>query len=191
MIDFKVKENLESMKKEQKLFSQLRELKKIDILVGIPEKKGKRRGEGKMNNATLLFIHTKGSPLNNLPPRPIIEPALTASDNAEKISADLKEIALAALNGQFPQAERLMKVTGQDAVNMIKNWFDDPRNGLQRNKPETVKAKLRKLGKRVLTAGERREMIEDYQAGVTGIDTVLVDTGQMRRAIDYVLRKRE
>lgn len=186
MIDFKVKENLESMNREKKFYDQLKKLKKISILVGIPEERGKRRKRREMNNATLLFIHTKGSPLNGLPPRPLIEPALTAPDNAQKIDEDFKKVVLAALENNFDQAKRFMGIAGQDAVNMIRNWFDDPRNGWEPDKPETIKAKLRKTKKKL---PERQQLFESYVAGDQEINTTLVDTGQLRKAITYIFRE--
>jgi hypothetical protein len=188
MIDFKVKEKFKDVFKEEKILKQLKSLKRTEILVGIPEKRSKRRGKGQMNNATLMYIHSKGSAVNKLPPRPIIESALSDPANAARISKDLREIAIAALDGNLTKAKTLMKVTGQDAVNIVRDWFDNPSNGLMPDKSSTVAAKLRKL-KKVTTAGERKEMLEDYNAGVGGINTTLVDTGQLRRAIDYVLNE--
>jgi hypothetical protein len=37
------------------------ELRKIEVLVGIPEATAQRKGE-KINNPSLLYIHTHGSP---------------------------------------------------------------------------------------------------------------------------------
>lgn len=189
MIDIQIKENLQLMKKDQDIFKKLRSLQSMEILVGIPEQKTKRRRNNVMNNATLLMIHTKGSPLQGLPARPLIEPAISAQDNADKIADDVREIIKAVLNNQLDQARRLMSVTGQDAVNMIHNWFDDPRNGWEPDAVATVKSKLRKLGKRVVTKEERQEMIEEYLGGMSDINTTLVDTGQMRKAITYVINE--
>lgn len=187
MIDFKVQENLQVSGKAFDLFKQIEKLKKVEILVGIPEEKAPRK-RGEMNNATLLYIHTQGSPLRGLPARPLIEPCLKERSNADKLAEDLKLVGQAVLEAKVTQARRLMKVTGQDAVNMIRDWFDDPRNGWEPVKPATLDAKLKKLGKGVLTTGERREMIDDYEAGISGIHTTLVDTGQLRKSITYVLR---
>ena len=49
------------------------------LLVGIPdsgERKSKKGKKSKVTNAELLFIHTNGSPVNNIPKRPVIEPAI-------------------------------------------------------------------------------------------------------------------
>ena len=143
MIDFNVKENIKSANKDIVFIKRLQSLRKMKILVGIPEANSTRKKGKKINNAALLYLHTKGSPLRNLPSRPVIEPALEAQDNADKISDDLREVAKMIIDGEFAKAKSFMGVAGQDAVNIIKAWFDDPRNNWEPNKDATVKAKLR------------------------------------------------
>lgn len=186
MIDFQVSQNLNLANKDATFLKKLQSLKKLEVLVGIPEKKAPRK-KGKMNNATLLYIHTKGSPLNNLPARPLIEPALEADDNAEKISEDLREVVKAILDGNEGKAQRLMGKTGQDAVNAIQDWFDDPRNGWEPNTDATVKRKLRKKYKKDLS--KRKQAFTEYKEGIENINSILVDTGALKRAITYVLRE--
>ena len=194
MINFDVKTIMtEDPKKIEKVYQQMKSLTETDILVGIPEEKAPRiEGKGKnkksvqgMNNATLLYIHTNGSDLHNLPPRPVIEPALEASGNKERIEDDLKKITELILSGQLNDAKKMMTITGTDAVNMIKSWFDDPRNNWPPDAPGTVKAKLRKKTK---SKKKRKELYEEYEAGASDINRVLIDTGQMRNAITYVIR---
>jgi hypothetical protein len=184
MIDFQVSQNLNLANKDAAFLKKLKSLKKLEVLVGIPEKKAPRK-KGKMNNATLLYIHTKGSPLNNLPARPLIEPALAADDNAEKISEDLREVVKAILDGNENKAHRLMGITGQDAVNAIQDWFDDPRNGWEPNTDATVKRKLRKIK----DLSKRKQAFTEYKEGIENINSILVDTGVLKRAITYVLRE--
>ena len=187
MIDFKVKENLKESGKAFDLFKQIEKLKKVEILVGIPEERAPRK-RGEMNNATLLYIHTQGSPLKGLPARPLIEPCLRDRVNADKLADDLRLVGQAVLEENLNQARRLMKVTGQDAVNMIRDWFGNPLNGWEPIKPATLDAKLKK--KKGLSINDRRQMIDDYESGVEGINTTLVDTGQLRKSITYVLREK-
>ena len=166
--------------KEKELLEKIQRIAEIGIYVGIPEDNAPRK-KGQMNNATLLYLHTNGSELRNLPARPLIEPALKAND--EKIAEDLSEISRRLLAGNYQSALSMMKITGQDAVNMITDWFEDPANGWEPNQPSTVKAKIRK---RFKSKKKRKEAYEEYEAGAP-VDQVLVDTGQMRKAITYVL----
>jgi len=188
MIDFNVKENIKSANKDIVFIKRLQSLRKMKILVGIPEANSTRKKGKKINNAALLYLHTKGSPLRNLPSRPVIEPALEAQDNADKISDDLREVAKMIIDGEFAKAKSFMGVTGQDAVNIIKAWFDDPRNNWEPNKDATVKAKLRKTRRSLKW---RKKKFEEYEAGTEGINKVLVDTAQMKNAIVYVIEGNE
>jgi len=166
--------------KEKELLEKIQRIAEIGIYVGIPEDNSPRK-KGQINNAALLYLHTNGSELRNLPARPLIEPALKAND--AKIAEDLAEISRRLLAGNYQSALSMMKITGQDAVNMIMDWFEDPANGWEPNQPSTVKAKIRK---RFKSKKKRKEAYEEYEAGVP-VDQVLVDTGQMRKAITYVL----
>ena len=66
----------------------LAQLKKKAVYVGIP-KENSKRDDGEMTNASLLMIHSKGSPLRHLPARPVIEPAIEDETNKAKISRQL------------------------------------------------------------------------------------------------------
>ena len=164
MIKFEVKEHLSEMKREEKLIEKIKELKKKEVFVGIPAKNVTRK-EGEMNNASLLYLHTKGSPLRNLPSRPVIEAALNDEENQRLISEDLKVVAEAIMEEEFSKAEKLLEIAGMDAVNKIKEWFENPKNAWPPLRPVTIKAK--------------------------GSDAILVDTGQMRNAITYVISGEE
>ena len=180
-----VTEKIADLKSENDLYNRLVSLAKREILVGIPEETNERPGEGEMNNATLLFIHTNGSPVNNLPPRPVIEPAIEQPENAAKIRQGLRRVTRFLLEEKESEAERTMQAVGEDAVGMIRDWFVDPRNGWPPNTPATVKGKLRRLkGKK------RKEALAVYAAGER-VDTPLIDTGEMRKAITFVVRDAE
>lgn len=159
----------------------------INIFVGIPEENAKREDDKEMNNATLLYIHTNGSPVKNIPARPVIEPALTVADNKEKIASDLKQIMELTIDGKDSEALLKAEKTGQRAVNMVKKWFVDPRNGWAPNAPATVWRKIRKTGKDLK---ERMEIFQQYLSGEEGINTVLVDTAEMRNSITYIVEEK-
>jgi len=155
----------------------------ISILVGIPEENAKREEDNEINNAQLLYIHTNGSPVNNLPARPVIEPALTVQDNKDKLTYSLKRIINLLLDDKKEEALSLAERTGQRAVNFVKRWFVDPRNGWPANKPATVWRKLRT----VTNDKARMTFFQKYLAGDPNIDTVLVDTAEMRNSITYIV----
>lgn len=113
-----------------------------------------------VTNAQLLFIHSKGSRLRGIPPRPVIEPAIMAPGNKEPIDKEM-QFAIAAGLGGFPE-ERLMhlKRAGMAARNASRRWFT-ANNGWPPNTPSTIKAK--------------------------GSDRPLIDTGALKNAITYVV----
>lgn len=180
-IDFRLSKNQELID----LNNHILDLANVEILVGVPEEKAIRPDDEQgINNAMLVAIHTKGSPLQGLPPRPIIEPALEASGNKEKIEEDLKQILDAIFDNNPQLVKRLMHVTGQDAVNIVRDWFDDPRNNWPPDLPATVKAKLTKRG---WSKKKVQKALTKYAEGDTSINQTLIDTSEMRNAITYVL----
>lgn len=174
------------------LVKRLQGLQKRQIQVGIPQQTSSRKEEG-INNAELLYIHTHGtrrkamqkemqegmdrglkyseafslyiqshgSPLWHSPPRPVLEPAIKA--NKEKIALQFSKIIKATADGNADAMERAITSTGITAQNACRSWFKDPRNGWPRNDPKTVKLK--------------------------GSDKPLVDSGELRNSIVYVVRE--
>jgi hypothetical protein len=134
-------------------------LSRMRAYVGVPEKNASRPGEP-VNNAELMYIHTNGSPLRNIPPRPVIEPAIEASDNRSMIEDELAECADAELDGKIDEAINHLVRAGTIGSNAAKRWFRDPRNGWPENAPSTIAKK--------------------------GSDRPLIDTGELRRSITHV-----
>ena len=139
----------------------LKDLKKKQVYVGVPEETASRPKEG-INNAALVFIHTHGSPIRHIPARPIIEPAIEATGNKEPIAKELGIALKECLDGNQVMAEASLEKTGMRAQNIVRAWFDDPRNGWAPNSPTTIKRKKS--------------------------DKPLIDTAEMRKAITYVVK---
>lgn len=165
------------------VINSFKNINSMDVLVGIPEETT-NRDDGDVNNATLLLIHTNGSPLQNIPPRPLLEPALEANGNKERVEEDLKRVVDLILEGKKDQAIRAMHITGMDGVNIIKSWFTDSRNNWPPDSIATVRAKFKKKYKSEKT---RSKKMNEYLQGFAGLNQVLVDTGELRNAITYVL----
>jgi hypothetical protein len=146
----------------QKLKAALAKLQKAQVYVGVPEEKGSR-SKAAINNAQLVYIHTHGSPLRHIPPRPIIEPAIKAPGNKELITGELGKAAQAVLGAQPSEAHSHLERAGMLGRNAAIRWFNDPRNNWAPNAPATVARK--------------------------GSDHPLIDTAQMRRSITYVVEE--
>ena len=153
-----------------------------DVLVGIPEEDNRRKA-GDIGNAQLLFIHTNGSPLRNIPARPVIEPAIMA--HKDEISIEMKQAAVAFLTGNQTKGVMFLKRAGMIGQNVSRGWFTDSRNGWPPNADSTVREKLNKLkGKKLKDA----LAVLDSGGSMEGVNTPLIDTGAMRKAITYVIR---
>lgn len=177
----------------QPLVDRLKALCKKEVYVGIPQEKSSRTAGGEdINNAELLYVHTHGvraqdmrqemqedidhgmkysaahslyvqshgSPMFAIPPRPVLEPAI--EDSKDAIGAQLAMAAKAAADGNAHGAERGLELAGMTAQNAARAWFENPKNGWPPNSPKTIRMK--------------------------GSDSPLIDTGEMRKAITYVVK---
>ena len=115
----------------------------------------------KYSAAYQLYIMSHGSPLWQIPPRPVLEPALEA--HADKIGELFAAVIKAACKGDEQATQRAIHRCGMAAQNYCRDWFTDPRNGWPPNSPITIARKK-----------SARPMI---------------DTGTMRKAITYVVRE--
>lgn len=135
------------------------------VYVGIPESKSSREDNSTgITNAELLFIHTNGSPINNVPARPVIEPALESDQ--ERLSSMLSKMMLYALSGDFDMAVKQLKLTGMRGQNVARKWFVNPDNHWPPNTIAVQNAKRKK--------------------GSTN-PKPLIDTGELRKSITYVV----
>ena len=115
----------------------------------------------KYSAAHSLYIQEHGSPLWQIPPRPVLEPAI--EDKKAPIAKQLREAAKAAIDGNMQGAENRLHMAGMVAENAAKGWFEDPKNGWPPNSPKTIARK--------------------------GSDSPMIDTGEMRKSITHVIRE--
>jgi phage gpG-like protein len=137
-------------------------LKRKQVLAGVPEAKARRKGDP-VNNATLAYIHDKGSPSQNIPARPFMEPGI--KDVQVQIEQKLLSAGQAVLENDPVKAEQKLEAVGLIAQNGI-------RNKINSNIPPPLKPAT-------LAARRRR--------GRTGTRT-LIDTGSLRNSITYVVK---
>nr|DAQ67844.1 MAG TPA: virion morphogenesis protein [Caudoviricetes sp.] len=174
------------------MLQRIERLTKKEVLVGIPQEEAARPGGDMINNAELLYLHTHGvrapvmraemrgsidlgmlysaahslyvqthgSPAYAIPPRPVLEPAIRDSKGA--IGKQIAGAYRAAMHGDMAGAERGLELAGMVAQNAARGWFENPKNGWPANSLRTIKEK--------------------------GSDRPLIDTGEMRKSITYVIR---
>ncbi|WP_079218927.1 hypothetical protein [Herbaspirillum robiniae] len=141
-----------------------------DVLVGIPDSAPERRTDESgeptpPSNAVIGYIQETGSPANNIPPRPFLVPGVAEVQDA--ISTRLGKAASAALAGDKDGAEVQMGRAGLQAQNSVRARIN---NGVMPElKDSTIANRLRR--------------------GRTGT-VPLIDTGQLRNSIIYVIRKK-
>jgi len=142
----------------------LQALRETQVLIGIPEAEAGR--DGNLTNVDLLYIHSNGSPLVGIPARPVIEPAL--ENSKEKLGELMSAVVQAAASGDLASMQSSHEKAGLAGEAIVRDWFTNPANAWAPNSPETKKAKERK--------------------GSTD-PKPLIDTGEFRRSITYVVRK--
>ena len=161
-----------------------------DVLVGVPKAKTARPDEP-INNATLAYIHDNGAPASNVPARPFMRPGITRATPA--IRAEFKIAASAVLTGNKGLVNASLNRAGLAAQNAIRAVITE---GIPPPlKPETIAA--RKYGRK--TASRRKgekEYMKQIAEGATPAEaqasvgiTPLVNTGQLRNSITYVVKK--
>ena len=137
-----------------------------EVYVGISDETTTREKGEPVTNAELLFIHTNGSPVNNIPARPVIEPAI--KDDKERLSKMMESAFLTAEKGDTEGALRKLKLAGMRAQNVCRAWFVNPKNGWPPNSPGVAARKRAK--------------------GSTN-PKPLIDTGELRKSITYFIRR--
>lgn len=137
-----------------------------DVLVGVPESETERKDDAPINNATLAYIHEYGSPAANIPARPFLIPGIANAQG--KVLERFKQAATSALDGNAQRADRQLDMAGQEAADSVQLKINS--------------GPFKELSERTLEERERR--------GVTRVNP-LIDTGQLRNSITYVVRKKK
>jgi hypothetical protein len=171
-------------------------LVKKEVLVGVPADKAERKtepGEKEgMNNATIAYIQDNGSPAANIPARPFMQPGITAAQSP--ISARMKQAALNVIDGGEDAGDTALNQAGLIAQSSIRKVIGE---GIPPPlAPSTVANRFRQRKTKTRRKGETEYLrligqgssAEDAQKA-TGIKPLL-NTGQLRNSITYVLRKR-
>jgi hypothetical protein len=182
----------------------VKELKRHEVVIGIPEEKNATHEGGKATNAELLFIHTHGSPARRIPSRPVLEPAI--SHNKEQIVAELKKAIDAAVAGKKESVVPALKKAGSVGEKVAKGWFNNPSNGWAKNsdvtiygsneyirdgekRPKTYKKKVRGEDGIVSEVEVPYKLPENPFIKGKGSKRPLIAIGEMRGSIIYVVRE--
>lgn len=147
------------------LMKQIKSLTQSRVLVGVPAGETDRQGGEPITNAALAYIHDNGAPEVNIPARQFMAPGIAAAE--DRITTALKTGARGALLGDKDAADIAFNKAGLIAQSSIRSKIN-----------EGVPPPLAPS-----TLADRR------RRGRTG-EKPLIDTGQLRNSITYVVRKK-
>lgn len=155
------------------------------VLVGVPSYSATRADDSPLNNAEIAYINDNGAPEAHIPARPFMIPGVQAND--ERIQKRLVRAGKAAFAGDKNVVERQFAAIGMETASsmqaVITNKIPPPLAD------STLAARIaRRPGGRL---AERRELVRRGMGKAPSMDLVtpLIDTGALRRAITYAIRK--
>jgi len=146
-------------------------LKSNRVLIGIPQANSSSRGE--ITNVELAFIHTMGSPVNRIPPRPFLEPGV--EEAKDQIAGCMKTAVEAAVKGETGAAMDELEKAGLYGENAVKSYIGGGHHAP--NAGITIEGgwmRNRVSGKPVFVKGKHS-------------DVPLIDTGSLRSSITHVI----
>ncbi len=126
----------------------------------------------------LLGIHSHGSPIMRIPPRPVVKPALAKEGLRSVLGEKLAEACGAAFEGDLPGTEQGLKDAGQRGADGIREYIDA---GIPPpNAPVTLS------GGWIYNRVAKKGVLVKGKSGTTP----LVDTGQLRDDFDWEVKER-
>ena len=160
-------------------------LSESEVLVGVPQDKTAREMDVGTNNATLAYIHDNGSPAQNIPARPFMKPGIAAAKS--DIIRMMKVGAQKALTGNNDAIEQTLHAIGlktQSKIRAIINAGIAPALADSTLKARAAQRRGRK--------GPKLEIASRAAGNAPSMQFAkpLIDTGQLRNSINYVIRKR-
>ena len=153
----------EKAKQIKALYQGFQFIRKTEVVVGITEESDCARENG-ITNAQLLYLHENGVPSHNIPPRPVLKPAISKTENSQRIAKLMRDGMKAAMvDGDLDAARQCYERAGMLGRDACKNYIREGSN-LAPNAPQTVARK--------------------------GSSTPLIDTASMLNSITYAVRKK-
>ena len=113
-LTLKMTEDTEHIEKQQECLDYLRK-NKVDV--GLTSHASGR-------SFFLLGIHTRGSPIMRIPPRPVVEPALNQADLRAEMGEKLLASCEAALEGDLPETKKGLEEAGKRGADGIREYID-------------------------------------------------------------------
>lgn len=164
------------------------------VLVGIPSNKDDRSKteKGALNNATIGIIMEKGSPAAHIPARPWLAPGIASAKGP--IVSHYEQAAKQALrSGDAGALTAAHKVVGHLTADAVKAYL--LHGHFEPLAPSTIANRARQRGTRRRPSETRYLGLVAGGMGAAQAQNVagirpLINTGQMRNAVTYVVRKK-
>lgn len=168
MLKITVTENTDQIKKRAKCLKYL-QTHRVDV--GLTSKASTR-------SKFLLAIHTRGSPVMRIPPRPVVRPALARETLRAEMAESLIESCEAAAKGDLPGTQAGLENAGQRGADGIREYIDA---GISPpNSPVTLS------GGWIYNRVAQKGVPVKGKAG----DKPLLDTGALYNDFDYEVTER-
>ena len=171
-----------------KLVADVLLLADVEVLVGFPEETTERDPDAEskgITNAALGYIHDNGMPEQNIPARPFMEPGI--KDAQDAITDKLSQVLRAASQGRGAGVvETGMHQVGLIAKLAIQNKINE---GIP---PPLADSTLRQRARKG-SKGAKAELARRAEGNAPSMAAAkpLIDTAQMRNAVNYVIRSRK
>lgn len=168
-------------------------LTRNEVLVGIPDETADRPPQdGKsspITNAGIGYVMEFGAPEKNIPARPHLIPGIKSVE--DKIAKGFLSAAKKVLTGDVKSVASSLQKIGDIASSAVKRKIEE--GPFEPLKPSTIEQRLKRHKRR---KGER-EYLKKLSQGMTheelsalNLVKPLIDTGEYRRAITSVVRKK-
>ena len=168
MLKITVTENTDQIKKRAKCLKYL-QTHRVDV--GLTSKASAR-------SRFLLAIHTRGSPIMRIPPRPVVRPALARETLRAEMAESLMESCEAAAKGDLPGTLAGLENAGQRGADGIREYINA---GISPpNSPVTLS------GGWIYNRVAKKGVLVKGKAG----DKPLLDTGALYEDFDYEVTER-
>ncbi len=174
-----------------KMLTALSTLADVEVLVGFPEDTSGRSGEEGasvgITNAALGYIHDNGAPEQNIPPRPFMGPGIDEAKDAIETKLEQVLKAVVQKGADASTVEAGMHQVGLIAKLAIQNKINE---GIGPPLSDATLQRRAAKGRKgaALELSLRRKKLA---APSTVLAKPLVDTGQMRNAVNYAIRSRK
>lgn len=164
---------VERKSNSEAVMKALQALQRSSVEVGYAHDfKNANREDAPITNAQLAYIHEHGSPAHGLPARPFLIPG--AKSGKSSWISKLKGACRAALAGEEGAMVQLLDQAGSVARDAVRKYLmTAPFAPL---KETTIRRRLKKMS-------------EGQRSAIVPFQRPLQDTGAMRDAIDYRVRK--